>query len=194
MVHMTKPTSLGLLTLLLSAVCLFCAGLSTAFAYEADIASWYPRTVTSDEGTVVIFAPQIEAWRDFDTLTAVVAFRVTRQGTEDAFYGSVRFDAQTDTDLAEREVLLHDEAPPLTFSLQGVQLGSLEFPLASEREVEALDAMEALLRQGRECHVFLTSHLLYGGGNRIITFSCRKPLAIIYKEIGTMRIRLEPSH
>lgn len=93
-----------------------------------------------------------------------------------------------------REVLLHDEAPPLTFSLQGVQLGSLEFPLASEREVEALDAMEALLRQGQECHVFLTSHLLYGGGNRIITFSCKKPLAIIYKEIGAMRIRLEPSH
>ncbi len=93
-----------------------------------------------------------------------------------------------------REVLLRKKAPPLTFSPKGVQIGSLEFPLASQSEVEALDAMEGLLRQGSECHVFLTSHLLYGGGNRIITFSSRKPLAIIYKEIGTMRICLQPSH
>ncbi|MBT8064634.1 MAG: hypothetical protein KJN94_06410 [Gammaproteobacteria bacterium] len=92
-----------------------------------------------------------------------------------------------------REVLLHEEAPPLTFSLNGVQIGSLEFPLANQREVEALDAMENLMKAGRDCHLFLTSHLLYGGGNRIITFSCKKPLAIIYKEIGTMRIRLEPA-
>jgi len=41
-----------------------------------------------------------------------------------------------------------------------------------------------------EIHVFLTSHLLYGSGSRIITFSSKKPLSIIYKEIGTMRIRL----
>jgi len=33
--------------------------------------------------------------------------------------------------------------------------------------------------------------LLYGEGSKIITFSSKKPLAIIYKEIGTMRIRLE---
>jgi hypothetical protein len=40
-------------------------------------------------------------------------------------------------------------------------------------------------------HLYLTSHLLYGGGNRIITFSNRKPLLIIYKVIGTMRVSME---
>jgi hypothetical protein len=94
--------------ILFSIVCL-CFGIQKpAVAFQSDVASWYPRTVTSDKGTVVIYAPQIESWRDFDTLSALVAFRITRAGSEETFYGSVRLDAKTDTDLVEREVLLHD--------------------------------------------------------------------------------------
>ena len=93
---------------LLAILCLYFGPQQTGSALETDVASWYPRTVTSDKGTVVIYAPQIESWRGFDTLTALVAFRVTREGSEESFYGSVSFDAMTDTDIAEREVLLHD--------------------------------------------------------------------------------------
>ncbi len=89
-----------------------------------------------------------------------------------------------------REVLLHDEVPSLTFSAQGVQIGALQFPFASDHEKEALSVIEHLIETGPEFHMFLTSHLLYGSGSRIITFSCNKPLSIIYKEIGTMHIRL----
>ena len=45
--------------------------------------SWYPRTVTSDEGTAVIHAPQIDAWTDFETLSAWQAFSSTRTGSDD---------------------------------------------------------------------------------------------------------------
>jgi hypothetical protein len=70
--------------------------------------SWYPRTVTSDEGTAVIHAPQIDAWTDFETLSAWQAFSITRTGSDDTYHGSISYDAGTDTDLQEREVLLHD--------------------------------------------------------------------------------------
>lgn len=89
-----------------------------------------------------------------------------------------------------REVLLHEHVPVLTFSQRGVEIGSLSFPFNNESEKQALEAIRHLIESGPEFHVFLSSHLLYGGGNRIITFSSKKPLSIIYKEIGTMLIRL----
>jgi len=90
-----------------------------------------------------------------------------------------------------REVLLHEQVPVLTFHHESVEIGSLEIPIAKQYQRQALDAMGKILDSGREVHVFVTSHLLYGEGSRIITFSNKRPLAIIYKEIGTMRIRLE---
>jgi len=90
-----------------------------------------------------------------------------------------------------REVLLHDEAPVLTFHHESVEIGSLDIPIDQQYQRQALSAMGHILDSHTEIHVFLTSHLLYGEGSRIITFSNRKPVTIIYKEIGTMRIRLE---
>ena len=89
-----------------------------------------------------------------------------------------------------REVLLHEKTPALTFGRRRVEIGSLHIPLTSKRELQALDAIEHLIETRTDLHVYLTSHFLYGTGSRIITFSNRKPLPIIYKEIGTMHIRL----
>jgi len=90
-----------------------------------------------------------------------------------------------------REVLLHEKVPELTFHHEHVDIGSLDIPIGKKYQEMALTAMQRILDSGNEMHVFLTSHLLYGEGSKIITFSNKKPLAIIYKEIGTMRIRLE---
>jgi hypothetical protein len=90
-----------------------------------------------------------------------------------------------------REVLLHEQVPTLTFHQQSVEIGSLDIPIGEKYQQQALSAMARVLDSSSEIHVFLTSHLLYGEGSKIITFSNKKPLAIIYKEIGTMRIRLE---
>lgn len=89
-----------------------------------------------------------------------------------------------------REVLLHRKPPPMTFSRREVEIGSLQFDLASRHEKQIRDVMHSILVGDQDFHVFLTSHLLYGTSARIITLSARKPLPIIYKEIGTLRIRL----
>ena len=90
-----------------------------------------------------------------------------------------------------REVLLREQVPTLTFHHESVEVGSLDIPIGKNYQELALSAMNGILDGGDDVHVFLTSHLLYGEGSKIITFSNKKPLTIIYKEIGTMRIRLE---
>lgn len=90
-----------------------------------------------------------------------------------------------------REVLLHEKVPTLTFHHESVEIGALNIPIGKKYQQQALSAMKKILDSREDIHVFLTSHLLYGEGSKIITFSNKKPLAIIYKEIGTMRIRLE---
>ena len=90
-----------------------------------------------------------------------------------------------------REVLLHAKTPTLTFSEDCIQIGELRIGLEKKQEQKALDAMVEILESPDAVHLYLTSHLLYGGGNRIITFSNKKPLLIIYKVIGTMRVRME---
>jgi hypothetical protein len=87
-----------------------------------------------------------------------------------------------------RDVLRQEHVPTLSIGRAGFRIGSLEFVLDEGDEQRALEAIERLVAGEDQVHVFLTSHLLYGSGNRIITFSTRKPLAIIYKEIGSMRV------
>jgi hypothetical protein len=90
--------------------------------------SWYPRTLTSERGAAVIYAPQIDAWQDFDTITAWVAFRISREGSDDSYYGSLKFDARTDTDIRNREVLLHD-VDVIELTIEGLEQDSEEFGL-----------------------------------------------------------------
>ena len=89
------------------------------------------------------------------------------------------------------EVLLHEQVPVIRFTQQGVQIGALHFPFRSDLEKRVLSAIEQLIDTGPELHLFLTSHLLYGNGSRIITISNKRPQSIIYKEIGSMKIRLQ---
>jgi len=89
-----------------------------------------------------------------------------------------------------REVLSNRQPPPLTFGHDTFEIGSLKFALAKRQEKRILDIIENILTSSDDHHVYLTSHLMYGTQARIITLSTKKPLTIIYKEIGTLRIRL----
>ena len=90
-----------------------------------------------------------------------------------------------------RAVLLHETAPPLTFQSYQVQVGDFNFGLTPDREDLIRDTIGRLLSGSDELHVYLTSHFMYGTNARIITLSAKKPLSIIYKDIGRMKIRLD---
>ncbi len=94
----------------------------------ADDQPWYPRTLTSDKGSAVIHAPQIDAWHEFETITAWVAFEITRAGDDRTFVGSLNFTAQTDTDIAAREVLIHDVEID-AMSIRGLDKTAVEYEL-----------------------------------------------------------------
>ena len=81
---------------------------SAAHAQQDDDGSWYPRSITSERGSAVIHAPQVESWTDFAVLSARVAFEIRRADSDEQWVGALNFSAQTDTNLAVREVLLHD--------------------------------------------------------------------------------------
>jgi len=70
--------------------------------------AWFPQTRTSDRGSAVLFAPQIESWDGFNTMVAWMAFQITATGADREPFGSVKFRARTDVDLTNREVLLYD--------------------------------------------------------------------------------------
>lgn len=90
-----------------------------------------------------------------------------------------------------RAVLLHQTAPLLTFQRDQVQVGDFSFSLTPKHEELIRETIGRLLSSDGGLHVYLTSHFMYGTNARIITLSAKKPLSIIYKDIGSMRIRLE---
>lgn len=90
-----------------------------------------------------------------------------------------------------REVLLPHRTPTLTFGRNCVEVGALQLALEQNHEKTALAAIEHILESGNEFHIYLTSHIMYGTSARIITLSIKKPISIIYKEIGTMHLRLD---
>lgn len=54
-----------------------------------------------------------------------------------------------------------------------------------------IDAFHSVLSGAADASLFMTSRFMYGTATRIITLAGRKPLPVIYKEIGPMRIRLD---
>ena len=49
-----------------------------------------------------------------------------------------------------------------------------------------VERLVALVQQHAEIHMFLTHHLCYAPGTRIITFSAARPIVILYKEIDPL--------
>jgi hypothetical protein len=120
--HLTRTGVLAAL-LLIAAHCSWASTPSSS-----DDKPWYPRTIEGKNGVAVIYAPQIDAWQDFETITAWAAFQVTGTANEISYYGSLKFNARTDTDIAAREVLLH-EVEILELSIDGLNEDADEYKL-----------------------------------------------------------------
>ena len=97
---------------------------------------------------------------------------------------------QQQTKLLLREILRKRKTPTLTISGKGVQIGTFNFRPSKASDESALLAIANFLETGKASHIYLTSHFMYGTGTRILTVSSKKPISIIYKEIGNMHIRL----
>ena len=52
-------------------------------------------------------------------------------------------------------------------------------------------ALLDLLRDAETVHLFLTYHLIYPPGTRIITVSSKAPQLLIYKEVAPLRVSLD---
>ena len=82
----------------------------------------------------------------------------------------------------------------LTMPLSAVVVGGAGWigKAISVADVERLLAAAAVDDGPRALRDRALLEVLYGTGARIITLSTKKPLLIIYKEIGTLRIGLAP--
>ena len=91
----------------------------------------------------------------------------------------------------DRAVLLHKDAPTLTFQRYMLQVGDFSFSLTPKHEDRIRETIHDILSTDAGLHVYVTSHFMYGTNARIITLSAKKPLSIIYKEIGHIPILLD---
>ena len=73
---------------------------------SAPTADTWPHTVAGANGTATVYQPQVVAWPEHRTLTARVAVGVTPNGAKAPMFGVVEVAFDTQTELAERTVIL----------------------------------------------------------------------------------------
>ena len=78
----------------------------------------------------------------------------------------------------------------MTIGRDCVRIGEFHQDLSATEDKPGLDALRQALEKPGDLHLYLTHHFLYRAGTRIITFSRKQPLAIIYKQISPMQIEL----
>lgn len=91
-----------------------------------------------------------------------------------------------------RELLgQRDKAPVVILSDDLVKINRLHYLLIDEAERENVRRIREFILESSELHMFLCSHFCYPPRTRIITFSRKKPLAIMYKEMLPLDLIIE---
>lgn len=80
--------------------------------------------------------------------------------------------------------------PTLELAEDYAQINEFRHPVDAEGSRLGLTRLIALLEQDQDIFLFQTYHFCYPEGTRILTFSTRKPLMIMYKEVGPMQVRM----
>jgi len=110
----------------------------------------FPRTLTSESGTVVIHTPQIDSWKDFARLEGRLAVAVTPAGESEPVYGVAEFTADTDPNLELRVV-----------AIENTEITVTSFPVPDAKRREQLDAIVRSTAQQRTHYVPLDVILTY---------------------------------
>jgi hypothetical protein len=85
----------------------------------------WPRQHTNDQGRLVYYQPQVDAWTNFKELSFRMAFSLTPKGGKE-IVGVVEVQAQTDVNMDDRSVLIRD------FKINEVKLPGLDPAKASQ--------------------------------------------------------------
>lgn len=85
--------------------------------------------------------------------------------------------------------LLNDPPVTLTLGPERISLGKARLPM-DDRDQEAARMIRWLMESPSDLHLYQTYHLFYPQGTRILTLGRRSPMAIIYKEIDSVQVRV----
>lgn len=117
----------------------FCLLACTGVTAWADEDPGWPRERTSADGTkLVIYQPQVDSWEEQRRIKARVAVAITPPQADKPVLGVLWLEADTDTVLAARTVVLNN-----------IQIARTDFPTLSQAEVTKLTAkLKARFPQG----------------------------------------------
>jgi len=90
-----------------------------------------------------------------------------------------------------RELLgKHAHTPLVRIQKSEIRINQYRIPVTLEEDKRALASLKEFLNTEEDVHLCLTSHFCYPPGTRIITFTKKKPLIIMYKEIQPMKVEI----
>jgi len=110
----------------------------------------FPRELSSDLGKMVIYAPQIDTWKDYAKIEGRIAVAVTPAGEQELVYGVAEFTADTDPNLELRVVAVENIAITVT-----------SFPESDEKRRKQLDAIVRATAEHRTHYIPLDVILTY---------------------------------
>ena len=110
----------------------------------------FPRELSSDSGTMVMYTPQIDSWSDFEKIHGRIAVAVTPAGEEEAVFGVAEFTATTDPNLELRVV-----------AVENVEITVTSFPESNDKRRRQLDSIVRTTAQYRTHYLPLDVILSY---------------------------------
>ncbi|HYC14778.1 MAG TPA: hypothetical protein VEC75_11035, partial [Stellaceae bacterium] len=76
-------------------------------AQAQTTASW-PHTITTENGSAVVYQPQAISWIDHEKLLARAAVAITRHGEKTPVFGTLEIALRTSVDAASNDVILSE--------------------------------------------------------------------------------------
>jgi hypothetical protein len=113
------------ITLFLIIISTLTVGELAAKSTPPPLAQGWPRQRTNEQGRLVYYQPQVDAWTNFKDLTFRMAFSLTPKGGKE-IVGIIELQAQTDVNMDDHSVLLRD------FKINEVKLPGLDPEKASQ--------------------------------------------------------------
>ncbi|EXI65150.1 MAG: hypothetical protein AW08_03422 [Candidatus Accumulibacter adjunctus] len=84
--------------------------------------------------------------------------------------------------------LLAEKHPEVEFRQRSIRLNRRDYDEVEVLATAGYSALRELLLGCDEAHMFLTYHLIYPPGTRIITISSKPPLGLLYREMEPLTV------